>query len=254
MKTIYIRGGKDTNTAVRMLTNHLEGLGHGVARHRDAPHDVIVCWGMSVNHEVPTLNGNVNKFDKFQAICEFHDKEIPAPNVFTTDKWNIFGSPESPFPWLARNWTHKGGKDIIVVNNIDEANDIDDLGHKDFFSVYTPTKTEYRVWVFKDKAFAVYEKQWKGEGEYQGIQRNRHFGFKFVKQDEMLEDNKLCSFSIDAVAALEMDFGAVDVVLGKDDKYYVLEVNSMPNISSLKKSSGIRLAKRISQWAGAEAQ
>ena len=103
--------------------------------------------------------------------------------------------------------------------------------------------------MFKNKAFAVYEKVFKGEGEYQGYARNHRFGFKFVKQDEMREVEDLTKPSIGAVKALGMDFGAVDVILGKDGKYYVLEVNSMPSIENNKKSTGIRLAAAISKWA-----
>jgi len=246
MKTIYLRGGKATNTAVQILTHHLSALEHEVVRHRDLPHDVIVCWGMSCTRETPTLNGNVNKFDKWEAILQFHRHKISAPIVFPIRELEHHAFR---FPLLARNRTHRGGLDIKVVNDWREAYAVNAKGDKDFFSVYIPTETEYRVWVFKNRAFAVYEKLYKGEGEYLGIQRNRHFGFKFEKQDELLQDEALSTLSIAAVKALNMDFGAADVILGKDGKYYVLEVNSMPNISSLKKSSGIRLANQISRWA-----
>lgn len=249
MKTIYLRGGKETNTAVKMLTHHLSALDHEVVRHRDLPHDVIVCWGMSCERKTPTLNGNLNKFDKWEAIRAFHYAGIFAPVVFSIETHEDY---RGPFPILARRRTHRGGTDILVCNNRSEAHEAWAARVYDFFSVYIPTSTEYRVWVFKNKAFAVYEKLYKGEGEYQGIQRNRHFGFKFEKQDELLQDKALITVSVAAVKALEMDFGVVDVILGKDGKYYVLEVNSMPNISSLQKSSGIRLAKRISDWAEAQ--
>jgi glutathione synthase/RimK-type ligase-like ATP-grasp enzyme len=49
-----------------------------------------------------------------------------------------------------------------------------------------------------------------------------------------------------------MDWGAVDILHGLDGKYYVLEVNSMPDISSNIRVSGIRLADRIHRWAEAD--
>jgi glutathione synthase/RimK-type ligase-like ATP-grasp enzyme len=124
-------------------------------------------------------------------------------------------------------------------------------GQHTHFSVWIPTATEYRVWTICGKAIAIYEKVYKGSGEYDGFMRNRRFGFKFEKKDELRETKAITKPAIEAVKALHMDFGAVDILKGKDGKFYVLEVNSMPHIDNLKRSSGVRLAKAISNWAEA---
>ena len=249
MKRIYIAGGGPKNTAVKVLTEHLEELGHYVTRDAQDPNgwDVTFRWGKSYGYNKPAINAHINSFDKFQAFEQFEEYHVPCPITFRINNWQLHSMPTKQEPWLARKRNHIKGKDIVICQN--QRTVIQATETHDFFSVYIPTKTEFRVWVFKDKAFSVSEKLYKGEGEYTGIMRNRRFGFKFEAQDHQLENDALCKPAIAAVKSLNMDFGAVDILQGKDGKYYVLEVNSMPHIDSTKRVSGIRLAKLISKWA-----
>lgn len=245
MHSIYIAGGRKKNTAVNVMVKHLERLGHRVTRDSRDPEgwDVTVRWGVSFHEDKPALNAKVNKFDKLEALYRFANFGILAPHAI--QDWYTLRKRD--FPVLARNRHHVKGKDIVVCQTKVEAANIH--RNKDFYVPWIPTDTEFRVWVFQNKALAVYEKQFKGEGEYEGFMRNRRFGFKFVKRDDLRDLPELVKPSIKAVEALEMDFGAVDVLRGKDGKYYVLEVNSMPAIDNVARSSGIRLAAHISQWA-----
>lgn len=245
MKTIYIRGGAKKNTAVGVLTAHLTGLGHEVVRSKELGFDAMLCWGMSPQG-IPgrALNSKVNSVNKYEAILKFHEAHVPAP--FVTRYQDVVTEDFQPGDiWLARNFQHKQGRDIQICKTPQDTRNAE----CDFYSRYIPTETEYRVWVFGDKNLAVYEKVWKGEGEYEGIQRNHRFGFRYEKRDALRADRLLTQYAVDAVKAIALDFGAVDIILGKDRKYYVLEVNSMPDIDTPQRSSGIRLANQISQWA-----
>jgi hypothetical protein len=243
MKTILIKGGARNNTAVKILTHHLLALGHIISRNPKLECDVTVSWGTSTDRK-PNLNGQVNRYNKYTCFAAFDKLGVLHPTVFASHdalhRWRLS-------PWLARNYHHSKGKDIVVCKTYREV--IEAVPHRDFFSVFIPTKTEYRVWVFQDKTLAVYEKVYKGKGEYEGFMRNQRFGFKFVKRDDLRDSPLLKSPSINAVKALDMDFGAVDIIEGKDNKAYVLEVNSMPHIETIDRSSGIRLAASISKWA-----
>ena len=247
MKTILLWGGTETNKSVGILTQHLTNLEYKVTRSINDPHDVTVCWGSSLNGP-NVLNGKVNSFNKLQAFDVFREAEIACPVTYPITEWHRAGV----FPRLARKIAHKQGRDIVVCKTVEAAGRIHKAYTHDFFSEFIPTQTEYRVWIFGKKAFAVYEKAWKGEGEFVGFRRNHRFGFRFEKHDELRTHKLLCSPAIKAVEALHMEFGAVDILLGKDLRYYVLEVNSMPAIDSIEKSNGIRLAARISDWATAQ--
>ena len=244
MKDIYIRGGGKKNPAVTILVKHLEDFGHGVTRDFLEPHDVTICWGLSTDRR-PALNDRVNRFNKYYALERIRTQGICCPVVYPTSEWHRAGV----FPRLARKFTHKAGKDIVVCKTVAEAGRIFQRGTHDFFSEFIPTKTEYRVWVFREKVIAVYEKLFKGPGAFTGFARNHRFGFRFEKQDDLRAHPVLKGVATGAVDALNMDFGAVDILLGQDGLYYALEVNSMPAIDSSEKSNGLRLAKHFSLWA-----
>lgn len=250
MKTIFLKGGKASNTAIKVMTHHLEALGHNIVRTNEDPFEVGLSWGRSYIGPKPFLNAHVNKFDKFSCFNEFREAGILCPTTFTVEegilKREVYGNP---FPWLARKRHHQKGKDIVVYKNRAEAIQVRDRGEHAFFSVYIPIDVEYRVWVFQNKAFATYEKVYTGQGEYQGFMRNRRFGFEFSKRDNLVGNPTIEGPCIKAVKALGMDWGAVDIIKGKDGKYYVLEVNSMPHISNVKRSCGVRLAKQVSLWS-----
>lgn len=250
MKTIYIAGGGPNNTAVRVLTAHLNRLGHRVVRDAKDPNgwDVTLRWGRSYGYNKPAINAHVNQFDKMDALYRFTEAKILCPYPYTD--FEEYVNMDKNILVLARRRHHIKGKDIIPCKNLAEVRAA--RYTSDFFVKFIPTKTEFRVWVLKNKAFAVSEKLYKGKGEYEGVCRNRRFGFKFENQDGQLDNDKLCKPAIAAVKALNMDFGAVDILQGKDGKYYVLEVNSMPHIDSENRVSGIRLAKLVSQWAEAQ--
>ena len=248
MKSIYIAGGKASNTAVNIVKGHLEELGHKVTRNAKDPAgwDVTLRWGISYHRDKPAINAGVNRFDKFEAFTQFDKAHIRCPRTISM-KEDEYDFGEGVL--LARKRHHIKGKDIVVCKTLEDIERIICHGEHDFFSVFIPTQTEYRVWVFQDKIFGIYEKVFKGEGEYEGFMRNRRFGFKFEKRDNLRGMKEIEVPCIKAVEALNMDFGAVDVILGKDGKIYVLEVNSMSHIDSPKRSTGIRLANLFSRWA-----
>lgn len=257
MKSIYIAGGKANNTAINIMKYHLEQAGHRVTR--DAKDldgwDVTLRWGVSYHGDKPALNAQVNEFDKYVAFERFGIRGVPCPRIVSlhdasnTCGHDLYLEKVPNLPWLARKRHHVKGKDIVVCENLLDVRNVLEAKEHDFFSVFIPTQTEYRVWVIRDQAIATYEKTFKGKGEYEGFMRNRRFGFKFEKRDNLRGLRKLEEPCVKAVAALNMDFGGVDVILGKDGKFYVLEVNTMMHIDSVKRSSGIRLAAHISRWA-----
>ena len=249
MNTIYIRGDKSTGTEV--LKTHLSKAGHTITRNKNEKHDVTVCWGTSMQElRGPNLNGKVNRFNKFEHFNLFDKLRVKHPIAFLAEDMGEYMIRPPAFPWLARSLYHDNGKDIIPINSLREALSCLKTKKPDFFSVFVPTRTEYRVWVCLGKALAVYEKVHRAR-KFTGTEKEFNFyqSFLFEKDDDQRENAALCTPAINAVTAINLDFGAVDVLLGEDREYYVLEVNSMPNIDSVERVSGIRLAKSISKWA-----
>jgi len=229
------------------IETHLVGLGLKVHRGLLLPNFFdynVVCWGQPYDGLFPCLNANCNRFNKMTHLEMFEKAGILAPIC----KGALENLQKNKIA-LARNESHQKGLDIIICRNQEELDEA--MVERDFWVEWIPTRTEYRVWVFRDKVLAVYEKQFKGDGPYEGYMRNHRFGFEFVSRN--MEGiggmRELGKCSVAAVKCLDLDFGAVDVIRGKDGKFYVLEVNTAPNIDSPERKSGIELARCIKEWA-----
>ena len=149
------------------------------------------------------------------------------------------------YPLLARTDYGFSGRDIMPVFQPEEVPWRVAAGWT-WFSEYVPIAQEYRVWVFRGYHLATYVKELVHPKEYKFIGRNHSNGFNFVL-DHSRQD--LTSEAIGAVRALELDFGAVDIILGKDNNIYVLEVNTAPGVmKSHAEPTLALLADHISNW------
>lgn len=246
---IYLRG--EASASADQLQVHLEGLKHKVVRSKDKAYDVIVCWGMSTRdpgvRDVPTLNAHVNLFDKYRALKKFKKAGILTPTVFSVldaeDQFN-----EVDFPWFARRIYHEKGNDIIVCKTEADVRAVVRNREADFFSVYEPHEMELRAWVFNGEVFAVYHKHYRNPGPM----NFKNLEISSELRDDLLRDRRIRDGSIDSVKALKLDFGGVDILRNALGNCFILEVNSMPEISSSIRVNGIRLAQHISNWSEAQ--
>lgn len=99
---------------------------------------------------------------------------------------------------------------------------------------YIPKKDEFRVHVFRDRAFFIQQKKRKQDIPDEQVNwkvRNHANGFIYANQDIALPQEALDQ-AIAGVKALGLDFGAVDMIYNaKKDTYYVLEVNTACGLS-----------------------
>lgn len=259
MKSIYLRlpdGDPALETGAVMVRAHLEAKGHKIVRNKTHNYDVILCWGCGTRDPlvkgVPALNGKVNSFNKLTAIERFQEHGVLTPRIVPMNPelgpWEWPSIKEAPLPWFARKISHAKGKDIHLCEAPKEVIATYHARTHDFFSVYVPHTRELRAWVFRDKVFAAYHKHYRQPG----LENYKNLEFRSELVDYLCQDRKFTNSAVKATESLNMDFGAVDILEGKDGNYYVLEVNSMPEISSMIRVSGIRLANLISDWAQAQ--
>lgn len=250
MNTIYIRGGDAKEPGVRVLKAHLEGKGHRVVRSKQEDYDVVVCWGCSMRDplvkRVPALNGDVNLYNKYQALVRFEKKGIPIPEFESNMNPRFVYELHPPRlgPWFGRRLSHERGKDIEIYGSW---RDVWNNGHHDFYTLYFPHVEELRAWVYEDKVFAWYRKHYRNPSidNYKNLEYRSEFMGEFMDYD-------VTKAAVSAVKTLEMNFGAVDILRDGRGNFRVLEVNSMPDISRMERISGIRLANIISDWAQAQ--
>lgn len=195
--------------------------------------DLIINWG---DADYTIIGGNVlntphaitvasNKLRAFQEMCAA-GVNIPE---FTTELGQ------------ASQWIHDGkkvvcrtllrgssGRGIVIAENVDQ------LVEAPLYVKYVPKQHEYRVHVVCGEVIDFQRKMRNREISDEDVNwqvRNHTNGFIFGREGVSL-DATASSLATDAVDALALDFGAVDIIWNeRNNEYKVLEVNTAPGLT-----------------------
>lgn len=204
----------------------------------------LIRWGSSeaINNWCPTLNSAEairTAADKLATLQCLHEAEVPVPQ-FTTD-------PDEAFAWdttvLARRRHGSQGRDIRVFQP----------GERPFggqlYTRYVPNTREYRLHVFQGEVIRTQGKYLDLPEEHTNPYiKNHGQGFRFRTPDVQLNADRIQA-ATGAVAALGLDFGAVDLLIGEDRRCYVLEVNSAPSCAPMTARAYV---EKFAAWLGIE--
>ena len=202
--------------------------------------------------------------NKKSARQAFLEQGVPAPKLFLRGR----DVPESDLPVVGRTSYHKKGKGFWFCKTLSQVQKAVDKGATHFLS-FIPNTREYRVHTFvKAKAFGkekrgpdsyvsvkLSEKVWQGDQkpDPNEPQKNHAFGWTFLgHQNRREEELDVVRYAAkQAIAALGVDFGAVDVMYKVRTKQpFVLEVNSTPSLSDATADTCEVYAKRILKTLG----
>ncbi len=102
------------------------------------------------------------------------------------------------------------------------------------YTKYIPKKSEFRVHVVDGKVIAIQQKVFPAGKDSKNVDwriRDVKQGFVFASREKVaLPSKNIATAAIDAVDALGLDFGGVDVIYNEDRGVFVLEVNTAPGI------------------------
>jgi carbamoylphosphate synthase large subunit len=206
--------------------------------------------------------------NKRAARIAFQEADVPAPQLF------LRGSDvtKAELPVIGRTSYHNKGKGFWFCKTLAEVQRAVERGATHFLE-FVPKTREYRVHAFcKKKAFGkedrkaddyasvkLVEKVWQGKDkpDPKKVQKNHEFGWVFLgQQDRREEELDVVRFAAkQAMAALGLDFGAVDVMYKIMDKRpYVLEVNSTPSLADETADTCEVYAKRILSMLGSKTE
>lgn len=228
------------------------GVPHG--RSCDERYDYVIRWGSrtSVNYTprettLNTQNSLNTNTDKLQSLQILDNSGINVPE-WTTDRNEI--SDTFGYPALGRAESHTRGEDINLIMQWRDAYLTDG---NDYFVEYIPTDIEFRMHVVNGEVIKTHEKRLRSEADNHPYIRNGETGWVFVNpRGETPPD----SLAVDAVGAIGMDFGAVDIIRSENGDYYVLEVNSAPSLdeSNMERyGAALAEATEIEDYPGLEA-
>jgi len=199
----------------------------------------IISYGVPIESKLPTLNGNAGKLNKFEELGKLEEKKVPT-------------IPFSQYPirmiktsvYFGRSFKHTKGKDIVVYKDWDA---IPHYHKHQYFTQFIPHIREFRVWTYRGRHLSAYEKirRFKRGKNHPLKIWNWRNGYAFEYVPECPEALK--QIGRDAIAALDLDFGAVDVIETEDHRYLVLEVNTAPGTQGPRQ--GLQnLATKMANW------
>lgn len=216
--------------------------------------DAVISYGVEYRGDKPALNANAGgrtKLDEMGILARAGITTVPAWVVEAAPGGAILkplaGTQAIRYPLLARAETHMHGKDIMMVLQPEDIA-LRQAAGASFFTSYVPRDTEFRVWVYRRRVLGTYQKVmlYPEKYKYVGCNYRNGFGFKFVRAEDA--PTLALNMATDAVHAMQLDFGAVDILRGKDGVYYVLEVNTAPGVAGLTREGIKKLADKMAKW------
>ncbi len=203
----------------------------------------VVCYGKGYDGPLPALNAACGKRNKFEQGRLLMDSGVPVIQHLTPEE--AFDCDEQVI-LVGRKLQHTRGRDIMLAIGSQDRRLRAQAGAA-FFTKLHPSDNELRVWVCRANHLATYEKVLSHPEQYKGFGRNYHngWGFRFVERASV--PVRAIAIAKDAVRALELDFGAVDMLQCGDD-FIVLEVNTAPGVEGDNRVAITNLVKAIKRW------
>lgn len=194
--------------------------GHAAVRikgggyHRLNP-TLLIGWGEQLPHRAARmLNPNAGSMGKFRELTTLARAGVPVPRASSTPREG----------WLARASSHADGADLLKKPD-----------HPAFFVEVVPSDYEYRMNVFRDRVFRTGLKIPMKDKEAHPFVRTGAGGWTWTYDQGRLDRvgnsasrRVFREAAVAAVAAMGLDFGAVDIGRRSDGTPVVYEVNSAP--------------------------
>lgn len=162
--------------------------------------------------------------DKYLALRRMEEAGIPVPELNPSD-----------YPMVGRKSRHRGGSGLWICHSEYDRRRAMVRGATHFLA-FIENAREFRVHVVAGKSIKISEKIGGGST------KNFKAGARFYYPWDLDDKDRLREIGKAAVLALNLPFGAVDV-LYKDDEFYVLEVNSAPCLTNTKSDTLERYAQ-----------
>lgn len=215
---------------------------------KGSPKKTVINWGASeVSDEVGKCN--IINHPKAVAVASNKLKFFMAIDRHNDDIYDDDGDESllvniPPFTTSRRNARSWSNNDSLVVERhkltgnsgdgirlVEPGNELEDAP---LYVLYIPKRQEYRVHVANGMVVDLQRKARRRDVADEDINwriRNHDNGFIFQRND-LVVPHSVSVQAINACKACGLDFGAVDIVFNeKQDKAYVLEINTAPGLA-----------------------
>lgn len=239
MKT-YIYSHNPHSEGAKALSQALnvKRIKHGNSKFRGGAGKAIINWGSgTLPDQVAACQRIINPpqairnaSNKLKSFELFQQTGVTVPQFFTSkEEASEYLGENRGSSIVCRTKLNGHSGDGIVI-----ANDQGDLVDAPLYTVYVKKQEEYRYHVFMGQVVDIQRKARRRDIPDENINwkvRNLDGGFIFAREG-VVESPVASGEAVKAVSALGLDFGAVDLIYNqREDKYYVLEVNTAPGLA-----------------------
>lgn len=217
----------------KIFTNHnVDDFEKVNINSNDLTNKIIVRWGNRIaidltNSIVYNQCGSITLATNKKRSREiFIENNLNCPKLINKD--NI---TNEDLPIIARPLVHSKGKNFIVLNSFaDFLEHYNQNNNNWYYSAFVNKKQEFRLHVAHNRILNYLEKPKPADGNIAWNRALNEDPFVNIKWSDYNKD--ICKLAIEAVNVLELNFGAVDIMLTEDGKVYVLEVNTAGTLIS----------------------
>jgi glutathione synthase/RimK-type ligase-like ATP-grasp enzyme len=172
--------------------------------------------------EAVSLSGN--KLRSFERFAEFPNVRIPQWTTSQEEARSII--QEGGVIVCRTQLRGHSGEGIVLAETVEQ------LVDAPLYVKYIKKQKEFRVHVGSGEVLDIQEKRRRQdyEGDANFKVRNHHTGWVYCREN-IEEPADLRQQALEAIAALGLDFGAVDLIYNaRQNQSYVLEVNTAPGL------------------------
>jgi glutathione synthase/RimK-type ligase-like ATP-grasp enzyme len=221
----------------------------GTSKFKGNKDKIVINWGCSEVSEEVNKATVVNKpeavalctnklsffrhIDNWNEDCAVnHSVAIPA---YTEEERQAFLWASKKFDVVARTKLSGHSGEGIVIYDYDDYHNLKAFPKAPLYTQYVKKTSEYRVHVMNGEVIDVVRKCRRKDVPDDQINwkiRNHANGFVFSRNEALGEvPQTVIHNSINAMRAVGLDFGAVDVIYNqKQNQAYVLEINTAPGL------------------------
>lgn len=248
---LYLNIAEGCGPTGTVLRDLLRERGVDVTTRATEAADAVICWGNGYTGPKPSLNRKATECNKLQQLQKL--STLPEGQFVRTVPFFTLAhaTTTASFPAFARKLSHSGGTDIRMLLEPEHASLFAQNGWN-FATKYVPNSQEFRVWVYRRQHLGTYEKVLARPEEFLRSRRfgaNFDNGYAFNLVPGANVPREAVEMAQTAVDALGLDFGAVDILKGRDNQFYVLEVNTAPGVEGPDRQVIQGLADKIAYWA-----
>ena len=182
--------------------------------------------------------------DKVTDIVKLASSGISVPDTYYSRDFKTYSAiaQKLGYPFVMKSSRMGKGADVLLVESVNKLKGIvsdkqnEGKSAKSYLlQQYIPYQYDLRVLVVGDEVFTM--RRIPAEGEFRA---NFSLGGK-VELYELDEESK--KLALNALAAVDMSVGGVDILITKDKRKYVLEVNHTAGFVGMEKATGKNSAK-----------